>query len=158
MDVILREVVPADVGIFCQHQQEAEAIRMAAVPARDRAAHAEHWARILRDPEVCARTVVVDGEVGGHVVSWLKDGRRAVGYWLGRRFWGRGTATAALRLFLEVIPVRPLYAHVAAHNLASIRVLEKCGFRVVERLAPGGDSVSEVVLALESSPGRAAAS
>lgn len=24
--------------------------------------------------------------------------------------------------------MRPLYAHVAKHNLASVRVLEKCGF------------------------------
>ena len=34
----------------------------------------------------------------------------------------------ALGAFLSQVTVRPLYAHVAKHNLASIRVLEKCGF------------------------------
>ena len=35
----------------------------------------------------------------------------------------------ALRLFVSGVPVRPLHAHVAAHNAGSIRVLQKCGFR-----------------------------
>ena len=29
---------------------------------------------------------------------------------------------------MERVKARPLYAHVVKHNLASIRVLEKCGF------------------------------
>jgi RimJ/RimL family protein N-acetyltransferase len=37
-------------------------------------------------------------------------------------------ATAALAAFLAIEPTRPLYAYVAGHNLASRRVLEKCGF------------------------------
>src|SRR5918999_1935703 len=41
---------------------------------------------------------------------------------------GQGIATAALAAFLEELDTRPLYAHVATHNVGSIRVLEKCGF------------------------------
>jgi RimJ/RimL family protein N-acetyltransferase len=41
-------------------------------------------------------------------------------------------ATAALTEYLQLETVRPLYAHVAAHNAGSIRVLEKCGFGRVE--------------------------
>ena len=37
-------------------------------------------------------------------------------------------ATTALRLFLDLVTTRPLYAFAAKHNVASIRVLEKCGF------------------------------
>jgi len=48
-----------------------------------------------------------------------------------REYWGRGVATAALRDFLEVIIVRPLLSRAAADNLASLRVLEKCGFVVI---------------------------
>ena len=51
-----------------------------------------------------------------------------MGYWIGREYWGRGVATAALRSLLEVIPERPLHPLVAAGNAGSIRVLEKCGF------------------------------
>jgi RimJ/RimL family protein N-acetyltransferase len=57
-------------------------------------------------------------------------GEREVGYWIGKEYWGRGIATRALEEFLKQIETRPLYAHVAKHNTASRRVLEKCGFHV----------------------------
>jgi RimJ/RimL family protein N-acetyltransferase len=34
-------------------------------------------------------------------------------------------------MFLDQVQERPLYAHVAIHNLASRRVLEKCGFQII---------------------------
>ena len=74
------------------------------------------------------RTILADGAVAGNVVSWLQDGERLVGYWIGREHWGRGIATRALAELLREIEERPLYAHVARHNVGSIRVLEKCGF------------------------------
>ena len=43
---------------------------------------------------------------------------------------------------LDEVPVRPLHAHVVAHNLASIRVLEKCGFRR-DRAQEHGDTGGE---------------
>ena len=39
-------------------------------------------------------------------------------------------ATRALAGFLDLERRRPLYAYVARHNIASIRVLENCGFRI----------------------------
>ncbi|HEX5689187.1 MAG TPA: GNAT family N-acetyltransferase [Roseiflexaceae bacterium] len=51
-----------------------------------------------------------------------------IGYWLGRQFWGQGIATQAVAAFLEIVTTRPLYAYAVAHNVASRRVLEKCGF------------------------------
>jgi hypothetical protein len=46
----------------------------------------------------------------------------------GEGYWGNGIATAALSLFLGLLKVSPLYARLAKHNIASRRVLEKCGF------------------------------
>lgn len=74
------------------------------------------------------RTIVVGGEVVGSIGSWEADGERAVGFWVGRAHWGKGYATAALGAYLDVDPHRPMYAHVADHNVGSRRVLEKCGF------------------------------
>ena len=52
---------------------------------------------------------------------------------------------------LDVVRVIALFAGVAAHNVASLRVLEKCGFVVVdERPDPSGDGVAEVVLRLDA--------
>ena len=102
---------------------------MANFDARDRDAFMTHWARILRDETVVVRTIEWEGRVAGNVVSWEHDGERDVGYWVGRDQWGKGVATGALSAFLEEFRTRPLHAHVAAHNVGSIRVLERCGFQ-----------------------------
>jgi RimJ/RimL family protein N-acetyltransferase len=102
---------------------------MAAFPSRDREAHAAHWARIQARADVVNRTVLVDGAVAGNIVSWLdEDGRRLIGYWIGREFWGRGIATDALGQYIQEVRERPLYAYVAVTNVGSARVLEKAGF------------------------------
>ena len=81
-------------------------------------------------------------------MSWLNKGQREVGYWVGRPFWGRGVATAALRLLLDELPDRPVIAHVALDNIGSRRVLEHCGFIVVGE-AVADDGVQEWILRLE---------
>lgn len=131
-EVALREVVDADLEVFYEHQRDADAARIAAVPSRERDAFLEHWRRIRADETVVIRTVVAGGQVVGNVLTFAKDGRREVGYWLGRSHWGRGIASRALALFLEGLDERPLYAYVARGNSASIRVLEKCGFAALE--------------------------
>jgi RimJ/RimL family protein N-acetyltransferase len=149
-DVVLREVAAEDLPIFFAHQQDPDAVRMAAFPSRDRAAFDAHWARVLADETAIARTIVAAGEVAGYIGSYGPAGAREVGYWIGREFWGRGVATAALTAFLRDVPSRPLYAHVAKSNGGSLRVLERCGFVVVgEDRAPaatGGEVVDEFIL------------
>ena len=136
-DVALRDVRDNDVPLFFEYQRDPEATRMAAVPSRERDAFVEHWQRIRRDDSVVTQTVVADGEVAGNVLSFLKDGRREIGYWIDHAFWGRGVATRAVELFLERLDERPLYGYVASHNAASRRVLEKCGFAALEETDDG---------------------
>lgn len=126
--VRLRKVRESDLQVFYEHQRDPEAVQMAAFPSRDREAFMAHWAKITRDDTVIAKTIVADGVVAGNIVSFMRGDTREIGYWLGREFWGEGIATKALRLFLRGHTARPLYAGVATHNGASIRVLEKCGF------------------------------
>lgn len=125
---------------------------MAAFAARDRDAFVAHWTKILADETCTTKTVLADGQVAGNIGCWGEPGQREVGYWIGREHWGRGIATAALSAFLSQEEERPLYAHVAAHNVASIRVLEKCGFTVSD--GSGGpssahdDGIEELLLGL----------
>jgi RimJ/RimL family protein N-acetyltransferase len=150
-EVRLREVEPGDLPIFYRHQLDPDATRMAAFPSRDRAAFDAHWsANILGNPAAVTRTILVDDQVAGNIGSWPQDGVRLVGYWIGKEHWGKGVATRALGAFLRVVTERPLYAHVAGHNVGSIRVLEKCGFSV-EREASvelGDGDVAEIVFVL----------
>ena len=126
---------------------------MAAFPARDREAFMAHWTKIMADDSVILKTVVVDGHVAGNVVSWVEqNGRPVVGYWIGREHWGKGVATGALSAFLGHVKARPLFAHVAKHNVASIRVLEKCGFTLSDEDGVSseaiGDEVEEILMEL----------
>lgn len=136
MIITLRPSEPADVETFFAQQAEPEAVRRANVPSREREAFFAHWdAKIFAVaenrviPENRAWTVLVDGAVAGNIVSWPQNGNRQIGYWLGQEFWGRGIGTAALKLFLGEETVRPLHADADQGNEASIRLLERCGFR-----------------------------
>ena len=126
--VVLREVVNSDLPIFFENQRDPEAVRMAAFPSRDHDAFMTHWARLRREPSNIIRSIVCDGQVAGNIGSWVAEDRRLIGYWIGREFWSRGVATAAVAAFVAEVKHRPLHAFVASHNVGSIRVLEKCGF------------------------------
>jgi RimJ/RimL family protein N-acetyltransferase len=149
--VTLRPVEESDLEAFYEQQADPESAAMAAVPAREHDDHFRHWREVLADDSVCVRAIVVDGEVAGHVVSFIRDGEgdREVGYWIARSHWGRGVASAALAAFLEEETRRPLIATVATHNPGSLRVLEKCGFKAYARVPNAkGDGVDEVHLRL----------
>src|SRR3954453_17300304 len=122
-EVDLRDVVASDLAVHFEHQSDPESARLSVPPARDRAGFDAQWATILEDPAGMVQTVVADGEVVGSVFCFLHDDTREVGYRIGRQHWGRGIASAALRLLLAEVAERPLYATVAEHNPASLRVL-----------------------------------
>jgi len=134
MTVALREVTKEDLPIFFEHQLDAEATRMAAFPSRDRDAFMAHWARIMSSETGILNTILADDTVAGNVVYWEAAGEPNIGYWLGKTHWGKGIASAALAQFLTKVEARPVYAHVAKHNFASIRVLQKCGFQLARRI------------------------
>jgi RimJ/RimL family protein N-acetyltransferase len=125
---VLRKVVESDLDAFYEHQREPEANEMAIFPARDRETFYAHWRRILADDSTIQRTIVHEGEVAGNIGCWEQEGKRLVGYWIGKDFWGKGIATRALTELAAEIPERPLHAWVATTNVGSIRVLEKSGF------------------------------
>ena len=130
-DVQLRNVLPSDLDVLFLHQADELANRMAAFTAddpSDKIAFQRHWEQNLSDTNNRIRTIVWRGEVAGYVSSFELLGKPSIAYWVGRDFWGRGIATAAVKQFLHIVPERPLFARVAADNLGSIRVLEKCGF------------------------------
>ena len=126
--VVLRAVREEDLPAIFEQQGDPQSVAMAGVPARDREAFDAHWRRLLADDSLTTKTIVYEGEVAGNVGCWQQEGRRLVGYWIGREFWGKGLATRALQELTGEVTQRPLHAWVATSNVASIRVLEKCGF------------------------------
>ena len=156
MQCVLREVRGEDLPVLFEQWADPIAARMAAFTAPDhvdRDAFERRWSRLRADETVIARAIVVDGEVAGTIGSWGDPDGREVTYWIGRSYWGKGIATGALNAFLAVDLSRPLHARVAYDNVASRRVLEKCGFRVIatERSFANARSaeIEELVLRLE---------
>jgi RimJ/RimL family protein N-acetyltransferase len=134
MQCALREVRDEDIAVLFEQWADPVAAQMAAFIAPDHMdpdAFERRWARLRADETVINRAVVVDGEVAGSIGSWGEPGDRELTYWIGRSHWGKGIATCALNAFLGVDSSRPLRARIAADNVASRRVLEKCGFRAI---------------------------
>ncbi len=152
--VRLRRVEDQDIEVFFDHQRDPQAVEMAAFPARGKDQFAAHWAKLRADDTLVVRTIVADGTVAGNIGSWPQEGQQLLGYWVGREWWGRGVATQALALLVDEVSIRPLYAHVVEHNVGSIRVLEKCGFRrdqAQEESTPGpADGIKELVFVLDA--------
>lgn len=129
---------------------------MAAFTAKDpndRQAFDAHWEKIRSDENVVIKTITVGGEVVGHIASYVMFEKREVTYWIGKEFWGKGIATNALSEFLQVIKDRPLYARAAKDNAASLRVLEKCNFKItgeeIGHANARGEEIEEYVLKLD---------
>jgi RimJ/RimL family protein N-acetyltransferase len=152
-EVSLRQVQESDLPIFFEQQLDPEARSMAAFPGRPHNAFMAHWKKVMTEGAAIVRTIIFQGNVAGNIVSWELPGERRLGYWLGKEYWGKGIASAALAQFLEQVRARPLHARVAKHNAASIRVLQKCAFTICgeDKFAgPGGEQGEEFILILEA--------
>ena len=76
----------------------------------------------------------LDGRVSGGVsLHAAGDGVFELGYWLGRDHWLRGIMTCVIARFaseaMRVFRLRRLVAIAYSDNPASMRVLEKAGFK-----------------------------
>jgi RimJ/RimL family protein N-acetyltransferase len=134
MELTLREVRDEDLPLLFEQWTDPLAVHMAAFTApehMDRDAFERRWSRLRAAETVLVRVIDVDDDIAGTIGSWGDSGEREVTYWIGRSYWGKGIATNALKAFLAVDRSRPLYARVASDNVASRRVLEKCGFHVI---------------------------
>jgi RimJ/RimL family protein N-acetyltransferase len=156
--VNLRPVTQADLATLFRQSQDPEARWMAAFGRRgpaDLAGFRQRWTRLLGQPTVKLRTVLVGGRVAGYVGRFPLFGEPGVAYWYGREYWGRGVATRALCAFLRSDRTRPLFARVAHDNAGSRRVLEKCGFVVVgrarSRAVARGRRLTELIFRLDAS-------
>ncbi len=124
----LREVLDDDLDTLFEIEHDPESNAMAVANARTREEFDEHWQRVRTDTHVRVRASVFESRLVGSISCFTMDDRDCVGYWIAREFWGRGIATEAVRLLLDEVRARPLWARVAVSNTGSVRVLEKSGF------------------------------
>lgn len=140
----LRRVEPADAEALHALFADWDVVRWLARPrfpvalAATRAYCDGAATRAAVDGELDLAIVGDDGPMG--VITWRLAGSSPVqretgsslGYWLGRRFWGRGimtaAATALVRRIFTVPEVTTVYSGVFDGNGASLAIQRKLGF------------------------------
>lgn len=99
---------------------------------------------------------VACGGIGIHPQTDVYRKNAELGYWLGRSFWGRGIVPEAIHRMVEyafsTFDIDRIFARPFGSNLASQRVLEKCGFileaRIEKNLIKNGRREDELIYAL----------
>ena len=75
-----------------------------------------------------------EGELKGIMnLEMKKDNIAEIGYWVGRRHWGKGLATEAAKLIVregfKKLKLHKIYATHHPKNIASGRVMQKLGMK-----------------------------
>jgi RimJ/RimL family protein N-acetyltransferase len=159
-DVALRPIEDGDLDALFDQMRDPESVRMAAFTAKDpddRTAFEIHMAKVRTSPEGTTRAITADGRLVGSIASFVIDGDTEITYWIDRSRWGQGIASRALALFLDTVPVRPLFARAASDNVGSLRVLQKAGFAIIgtetSYANARGTEIEETILRLDRPAG-----
>jgi RimJ/RimL family protein N-acetyltransferase len=130
-EITLRKTEVADLGLLFQFQLDKEGSYLAAFmpkDATDKTAYLNKYTKLLNDPTVNNQTILADNIIVGSIAKFVMEGDAEITYWIDRKYWGKGIATAALKKLLVIETARPLFGRVAFDNFGSQKVLEKCGF------------------------------
>lgn len=155
--VTLRETEVEDLDAFFTFQSDEEAGYMAAFVNenwQDKEVYLARWRKLLADINIKIRTILVDNKVAGNISIWMLMDEPQIAYGLGKEFWNRRIVTNALQQFLTIFPERPLFGRAAFDNIASIKVLTKCGFKKINEdmlyAHARGKEIKEIVFVLET--------
>ncbi|SYZ74150.1 putative Uncharacterized N-acetyltransferase p20 [Candidatus Zixiibacteriota bacterium] len=140
--IILRPPVPSDTAIMNAHVQVREISRYTFISrlstlesTREFIRNTRKWWRSGRQQHfgiIWKESKDLIGMIGLSGIDH-KNCNAELGYWLAKEYWGRGITPEAIRLILDysfrTLKLVRVYAHVMHPNEASIRVLEKIGFK-----------------------------
>lgn len=96
------------------------------------------------------------GGIGLHLQNDIQCKNAELGYWLAEPFWGKGIVTDAIKQMVnygfENFDINRIYARPFGTNLASQKVLEKCGFTLEatlqQTLYKNGEYIDELIYAI----------
>lgn len=102
--------------------------------------HARAWVELnIKNDKKKKKAEVVfvienaDGFVGAIGLHGISGHKCALGYWIAEPFWGHGFATEAARAMtkfgFKTLNLRRIAASTRLPNKASMKVLEKCGYK-----------------------------
>lgn len=143
MNIILRELVEEDALRITEFLQDNEVTKyLAELPNPYTLDSAKSFIRFIKEWKMNGDSyhfAISDREeskiLGVIGIKLRKNEKSAgeIGFWIGRENWGRGIIKEALPLLItfafQDLKLQTLYAEVFQSNIASMKVLEKNGFR-----------------------------
>lgn len=148
-NILLRTWLPEDALFFYQLNADPDVMRYTGDPAFKSVEDALNFITAYRDFELhgCGRWIIIH-KTSGEAIGWCgikfhpDEKEYDLGFRLLKKNWNQGWASEAARLCVkyasEVMGLRVLTAKAVDKNLASIRVLEKCGFIYLTTKPEGG--------------------
>jgi len=130
-EITLRPTEITDLEDLFLFQLDDDANYLAAFTSEDptdKQVYFEKFTKLLSDPTVNQQTILADENTVGSIAKFERNGEAEITYWIDKTYWGKGIATTALRDFLSIETIRPIFGRVAFDNYGSQKVLEKCGF------------------------------
>lgn len=134
LNIKLRPTKISDLDILFKFQLDKESGYLAAFMPKDptdKSAYLNKYTKLLDDPKVNNQTITLDNIIVGSIAKFVMEGNTEITYWIDRKFWGQGIATKALKEFLTIETIRPIFGRVAFDNFGSQKVLENSGFNKV---------------------------
>jgi RimJ/RimL family protein N-acetyltransferase len=145
--LLFRAHEPRDLEAYCAMEQDAEVRRfVGGLPRTPAAAEAKFWATLKQRQDRLGLWATVLKASGCYIgrcgVYPHMLGESAVpnegvlAFYLARAHWGQGFASEAGRAFVDFafaeLGLKRIVATVESGNVASLRVLERLGFRLIE--------------------------
>jgi ribosomal-protein-alanine N-acetyltransferase len=150
--LLFREHEPNDLEAYCAMEQDGEVRRFVGGAPRTRAAAEVKFYAMLQSgqdqPRLWATVLRASGDYIGRCGVYphmfgeaLVPSEGILAFYLARPYWGQGFASEAGRAFVDFgfgeLGLRKIVATVESGNLASVRVLERLGFDLIEREVGG---------------------
>jgi ribosomal-protein-alanine N-acetyltransferase len=138
--LVLRPVILDDAADVFGYAADPAVLRYTTGITPSRVQETESWLRaVLDDPEThmwALRPVDDERVIGALEFGLPSAGTGSIHYAMGRAYWGRGLMMEAVEAvcrwaFATLNDVHEISASVVEANVASARVLEKCGFTKV---------------------------
>ena len=135
--IVLRDIENKDVEVIASLLNNANIVKYLTptIPFPYTVGDAKWWIDV-GSKEGINKAIEYEGEFVGVIGvtpgSFEKEHSGEIGYWLGEKYWGKGIGTEAVLKMTETVfdttSIIRLFAPVFSPNIASSRVLEKCGY------------------------------
>ena len=101
-EIVLRNTEQADLETLFILQLDKEANYLAPFTPKDptdRVLYFEKWTKLISNPTIKMKTIVINDWVIGSVIKFEMKGEAEISYWIDKKYWGKRLLQLHLRSF-----------------------------------------------------------